>query len=343
VRHYNMLAQIRASNAPKIAKKKENNGIDGRPFQPVVVAITGAACAAKAGTVGPITAADVLKRLQAAFALAHREHVAQLLGCRVFEAALDLEAAAEFEADGKVAKGYSVDPLPAWNRDSGGPLERGELRNPRADERKRARKWDKKVADRDEQATAFLAQHDGHDSKQGTFDLDDMIERTRRRIVRMIRKDPTIWSRLTAIRDRWPDLKPTDRNADRRAFESLGWIENVEADPDLETDRLVMTDWLRSGLEWNAYAALVGMSTSLARCFLRRINAYCKAILARITYATPPRLQNNSTEHAVIRGVPDIAFATGKRTSAVERWIESGHKPIAPLAGQPAMLRALAA
>jgi hypothetical protein len=339
--HYNRLAQIRASNAPKIAKKDENNGIDRRPFQPVIVAITGATCSARPGTVGPITVAEVLKRLQEAFALARRDHLAQLsqlLGVRAFDRPLELEAAAEFEVDGIVADGYAVDPLPAWNRDSGGPLARGELRDPDDDERKRALKWDKKVAERDEQATAFVAQHDGPDGEQGTFDLDDMIERTRRRIVRMIREAPTIWSRLCAARDRLADLRSTDRNADRRAFEAFAWFEDAQADPERASG--MMHSWLRSGMEQNAFAKLLGWRPSN---FSRLINAYCEGILARINYATPPRLQRISTEHAVVRGVPAIALATDKRGSTVERWIESGHKPIAPLAGQPAMLRALAA
>ena len=201
-------------------------------------------------------------------------------------------------------------------------------------------KWRSKK--HDAETTALLSLHNLPDSKERTGDFEAVIERNRKRLVRYARHEPSAWARLCAVRDRWHDLRSTDRNADLRAFEAFAWIENVEADPEREIDRKAMTWWLRSGLEWNAFAKLTGFRSTHAQA-MRAFNAYCEVILARLSYATPPRLQNNSTEHAVIRGVSAIAFATGKRTSTVLRWIEGGRKPIANLAGQPAMLRDLAA
>jgi hypothetical protein len=184
--------------------------------------------------------------------------------------------------------------------------------------------------------------HDLPDSKEQTGDFEAMIERNRKRLVRYAGREDKVWvwAKLCAVRDRWHDLRSTDRLADRRAFEAFSWIETVETDPDLERARRLITHWLRSGMEQNAWATFQGLHRTK---FARLVDTFCEAVLARITYATPPRLQNNSSEHAVIRGIPAIALATGKRTSTVERWIESGHKPIANLAGQPAMLRDLAA
>jgi hypothetical protein len=110
-------AGLQGRNPFKTAKIAENEARSANS-RGVVIAITGAACSAKAGTPGPITAAGVLKRLQAAFALARAEHVAQLnelIGCRVFDAILGREAVAEFVVTGKHT-GYAVHKLPSHNR-----------------------------------------------------------------------------------------------------------------------------------------------------------------------------------------------------------------------------------
>ena len=96
------------------------------------------------------------------------------------------------------------------------------FRDAKRDEYKRAREWDRKVKKRSADTKAFLAQHDGADGKQGTFDLDDLIERCRKRVISYIRKGERFtWARLCAIRATFPDLKPSDRNAEQRHDEAI--------------------------------------------------------------------------------------------------------------------------
>jgi hypothetical protein len=238
----------------------------------------------------------------------------------------------------KANPGWQLRRLPGHNRDSGGPLARGKfIGAPKRDEYKRAREWDRKVKKRSADTKAFLAQHDGADGKQGTFDLDDLIERCRKRVISYIRKGERFtWARLCAIRATFPDLKPSDRNAEQRHDEAMSWIDDVEDEPAHERARQIVVAWLRSGQSQGAFADAKG----LHRQELRRIvTRHCELIGRRHNTAISAKRHAVRNDTLVV-GFEAIAKHTGLTMKSTLRLIEGG-KHVAALAGEPVALRKL--
>jgi hypothetical protein len=227
---------------------------------------------------------------------------------------------------------------------------------------------DSKYYDRaaDAEATEIIAQHDGPDGKRGTFDLEKLIERCRRKTLTRIRAEPSWFARLCAAHDALPKLPPFDRNAGARADEAMQWITEVEDDCALERARQIVLCWLRSGKPQRAFAA----SKCLHRTELRRlIDSYCGAIASRLNAApawAAVRLAANdrpTAEHkgerlvwrpalsvdqrvyrdreTIVKGADAIAAVTRRKPPSALRLIEGGKAPIAMLAGEPVAIREL--
>jgi hypothetical protein len=218
----------------------------------------------------------------------------------------------------------------------------------------------------DAEATRIIVEHDGSDDKLGTFDLEKLVERCRRKTLTRIRAAPSWFARLCAAHDALPKLPPFDRNAGARADEAMQWIVEVEDDCAHERARQIALCWLRSGRPQRAFAA----SKGIYRTELRRlIDYYCSVLADRLNAAPASpavRLAANdrltaerrgerlvwrpalsvdqrvySNSETIVRGVAAIAQVTNRKPASALRLIEGGKAPIGTLAGQPAAIREL--
>ena len=277
-----------------------------------------------------LTGAEVLDRLQAAFKMDDwtgperlRSHFADKTHDPVEFFTVGHEA--------RVAKvsttGYRFYKIPTRNRRSWAPLATPS-------------KWLDPAADR--AVTRLIVEHEPVTGK--TFDLCELIERTRKTVLSRVRSEPSYWTRLCAIREAVGPIEPFDRNAEERALEALDWIVDVEDDCALERARQIVLCWLREGKTQRAFAKAKG----LCRVELRRlIERYCSAIADRINAAGRPIIairrghckDGGHRESDVVRGVDQIAAVTRRKPASALRLIEGGKAPIATLDGEPVALR----
>ena len=208
---------------------------------------------------------------------------------------------------------------------------------PRRDEWERARKWDPEVAKRSAQTKSFLAQHDGPAGKLGTFDLEALIERCRKRVLSYIRKGERFtYAGLCALREKFDDIEPSDRNAEQRFDEAMSWIVGVEDEPANERSRQIVLAWLRSGKSQGAFADDKGLHREELR---RVVVRHCELIGRRVNTAISADRRAHDSQ-TFVRGVEAIAKFTGRSMKSTLRLIEGG-KHVATLAGEPVALRNL--
>ncbi len=281
----------------------------------------------------PITGAEVLDRLKAAFKMDDWTGPPRRLVSHFADD--EQHRSIEFYVGGRddgtttcATIGYRFYKAPTRNRRSHGLLD-----DPS--------KWNNPRLDRI--VTRLTAEHD--DPVTGkTFDLDALIKRTRETVLSRVRSEPSYWTRLCAIREAVGPVAPFDRNAKERALEALDWIVEVEDDCALERARQIVLCWLREGKTQRAFAKAKG----LCRVALRRlIERYCLAIADRINAAGRPIIairrghckDGGHRESDVVRGVDQIAAVTRRKPASALRLIEGGKAPIATLDGEPVALR----
>jgi hypothetical protein len=266
--------------------------------------------------------------------------------------------------------GVQIRKLPRHNRESGGLFDRGEyIGSPKRLDWAR----DKRIATTDRTATLVVkaakvghhalalafGRYDERDPKalarlaaEGKaiikaarpspapkpWDLDETIESARKLALTKIREIPSYWSSLCAVRARFPDLKPSDRNAEQRADEAMSWIADAEDEPANERARQIVLAWLRSGKSQGAFADAKG----LHRQELRRIvNGHCELIARRANTAISADRRAHRDCQTLVRGADEIARITRRKPASTLRLIEGGRAPIGELAGQPVALREL--
>jgi hypothetical protein len=178
-----------------------------------------------------------------------------------------------------------------------------------------------------------------HEPQHGakTLGLDALVERTRRKVLSLIRVEPAYWSRLCAAYERLAS-KTIDRNAEARNEQALDWIVTPEADEAVECARKATLAWLRSRKPQRAYAA----SNGICRVQLRRlVDRYCGALADRLNagprraLAPDIRPVSNGT---LARGVAEIGAVTRRTPAKTLKLIQGGKAPGAMLAGQPTAL-----
>jgi hypothetical protein len=305
--------------------------------------------------VPPVTPGEVLGRLKAAFNLDDWTGPAGFaLSSFDPSTAAEVLGEATCDEDGEATcGGFDIRPIPSHNRRSHGPLaDPSERCNPALDTA----------------ATRMICEHDDPITGK-TFDLDELVERCRRKTLTRIRAEPEYWARLCAIRDGLAALERSDRNAELRALEAFGWITEKEDDRDLDEARQLTLFWFQTELPQRAFSQRFGIRRTTLR---REIEKYCAALAGRLN-AAPMRaavrranndhlyrgaslrkserlvwqaaittdLRVHPNDETVVKGAEAIARITRRTSTSALRLIEGGKAPIAMLDGQPAALREL--